>query len=88
MTLIQGRGCPRRERLSVAPFITLLGSFSPPKSESFKQTNRPLRLKSPAAATSVLKSSEDDLQRIFKAVLEAQTPAFASALAPVVSKKP
>ena len=42
----------------------------------------------PAAVTSVPKYSEDDLQRIFKAVLEAQAPVSAPApfLAPVVSE--
>ena len=82
MILVQGRGCPRRERLSIAPSVAPPGSSFPPKSESSEQPDRPRGLKSPAAATSVPKYSEDDLQWILKAVLEAQAPAPA----PVISK--
>ena len=42
----------------------------------------------PATATSVPKYSEDDLQRIFKTVLEAQAPAPALVPALVVSEAP
>ena len=95
MISVQGRGCPRRERSFIAPFVALsvtpsvalsvalLDSSPPLKSEISKQPKEPLRPKSPAD-TSTPKYSENDLQRIFKAVLEAQTPA----LAPAVSKTP
>ena len=83
MTSIQGRGRLRRERPSVAPSVAFFvappvassvappSSSPPPESESSEQLNEPLELKSPAAATSVPKYSEDDLQQIFKTVLEA-----------------
>ena len=60
-------------------------SSLPLKSEISKQPNGSLGPKSPTD-TSVPKYSEDDLQRIFKAVLKAQTPAPALVLAPIVSK--
>ena len=97
MISVWGRRRPRRERLSVvfsvalsvAPSVALsvaLPDSSPPlKSEISKQPDRPPRLKSD---TSVPKYFEDDLQRIFKAVLEAQAPAPAPAPAPVVSEVP
>ena len=86
MTLIQGRGCPHQERLS----ITFFDSFSPSESEFFKQPAEPLGPKFLAAATDVPKCSNNDLQRILKAVLEAQTlaPTSAPAPTPTASKKP
>ena len=96
MTSVRGRGRHRRE----CPFVAPSGapSIAPPDfsplSESddklFDQPARPLEPKPPIAntpaPTSVLKYSEDDLQRIFKVVLEARapvpTPAPVSAPAP------
>ena len=85
MISVQGRGRPRRERLSIAP----PGSFPLSKSEISEQPDRTPGPKSPAAA-SIPKYSEDNLKRIFKAVLEARVPAPAPALvpAPVVSEVP
>ena len=81
MTSVQGCGRPRWERPSiapsVAPSIAPLDSFPPPESgdELSDQPARPSRRKplanSSPAATSIPKYSKDDLQRIFKAVLEA-----------------
>ena len=97
MILVQGRGRPRQERLSVSPFVALSVApsdfFSPPKS-SDKLSDQPAKTsgtKSPVAnalvaATHISKYSKDDLQRIFKAVLEAQAPA--SALAPTPALAP
>ena len=84
MILVQGRGCPRQERLSIAPSVVPPDSSPPPESKSFEQPDGPLGPKSPAEATSVPKYSEDDLQRILKAVLEARAPVPA----PVVSEVP
>ena len=90
MTLVQGRGCPRREHLSVTPFVALSGSFSLPKSEIFEWSNGLLGPKFPNAINNVPNYFEDDLQRIFKAVLEAQAtaPTPAPALAPATFKEP
>ena len=88
MISIQSCSCPRRKRLSVASSVAFPSSSSPSKSESFKQSNRALGLKSPAAATNVPKYSKNDLQRIFKAVLEARTLALTFAPAPIISKVP
>ena len=93
MISVQGRGRPRRERPSVALSIVPSVAF-PDSSPSFeleisKQPDGPLGPKSPAN-TSVPKYSKDNLQRIFKAVLEAwvSAPAPALASAPVVSEMP
>ena len=87
MTSVQGHGFLYRERFSVA-----LPDFSPPpKSEFSKQSAEPSGSKPPVtviSATDVPKSSEHDLQRIFKTVLKAQAPAPAPALAFAISKVP
>ena len=97
MTSVRGRGCLCQEcpfaapfvapsvAPSIAPSIAPPDSSLPPESEISKQLDEPAGPKSPAA-TSVPKYSEDDLQRILKAVLEARAPAPAPAPAPVVSE--
>ena len=91
MTSVQGCGRPRWEHLSAAPSIAPPDSFPASKlsDELSDQSARPSRTKSlayaPTAATSVPKYSKDDLQRIFKAVLEAR--ACAPTPAPVVISK-
>ena len=99
MTSIQGCRRFRRERLFITPFVTF-SDFSSPLELDDKlsdQHARPLGIKPPiavtlVATTNIPKYSEDDLQRIFKAVLEARaptpTPVPAPALAPVISKTP
>ena len=91
MISIQGCRRPHRECSSgvpsVASFVAPLDSFPPSKSEISKQPNKPLGPKSPAD-TSVPKYSEDHLQRIFKAVLEAWAPASTPTPAPVVFEVP
>ena len=87
MTSVRGRGRPRRERLSVTPH----DSSPPPKSEFSEQPVGPSGAKPPVTvipATNVPKYSKDDLQRIFKTVLEARAPAPTSTPAPVVSEVP
>ena len=96
MTLIQGRGRPRRERLFVAPSvahsIAPFDSSLPPESgdKLSDQLIGPSGAKpladDPATATNIAKYSEDDLQRILKAVLEARIPSPAPAPAPVITK--
>ena len=96
MTSVRGRGRPRRERHSVAPSvapsIAPLDSSLPLKSgdELSDQPARPSEGKplsnSPPAANSVLKYSEDDLQRTLKADLGAQAPV--PTLAPVPAPAP
>ena len=77
MISVRGRRRPRRERPSVVPFVApsvAPPDSSPPPESGDKSSEQPDRLpgpKSRAATTSVLKYSEDDLQRILKAVLEA-----------------
>ena len=78
MTSVQGRGRSRHERSSAAPFVAPPDSFLPPELDDklFNQPTRPLETKppvanTPASATSIPKYSEDDLQQIFKTVLEA-----------------
>ena len=107
MISVQGRRRSRRERPSVAPSVapsvipSVVPSIAPsdalpnsspsPESEISKQPERPLGPK-PPADTSISKYFEDDLQRIFKTVLEAQAPipvpapAFALLSASVVSE--
>ena len=91
MTSVRGCGRPCRERPSVvafvAPSIAPLNS-SPPLESGDKLSNQIARLSggkplanSPLAVNSVSKYSEDNLQWIIKAVLEARAPA--PALAPV-----
>ena len=98
MTSVRGRGRPRREHSSAAPSVALSDSFLSLKSsdELSDQPARPSGMKSPVAnalaATSVPKYSEDNLQRILKADLEAQapipTPAPVPALAPILALAP
>ena len=71
---------------SVAPSVTPSGFSLPPKSEVSKQPDRTSGPKSPAA-TSVPKYSKDNLQRILKAVLEAQAPAPAPAISETLREK-
>ena len=83
----------------ITPSVTPPDFFLPSKIGD-KLSNQPAgfsRAKLPiadatATATSISKYSEDDLQRIFKAVLEAQAPAPAPAptptLAPVIFEMP
>ena len=78
MISVRGRGRPRRECPSVAPSVAPPDSSSPPESENSDQPEE-----SPADP-STPKYSENDLQRILKAVLEAQAPAPA----PAVSETP
>ena len=96
MTSVQGRGHSRRERFSVAPSIALsvvpLDSSPPPKLGD-KLSNQPVGpsrakplIANALAATSVPKYFEDDLQKIFKAVLEAR--ALVPAPAPVLALAP
>ena len=80
MTSVQGRGRPRRKRSSAALSVTAPDSFSLFElgDELSDQLAKPLGTKPSIAnastANSVPKYSEDDLQRIFKAVLEARAP--------------
>ena len=96
MTLVRGRGRPRREYPSVAPSdapsIAPLDSSPSPKSGD-KLSNQPARpsgrkplTNPPLTTNSIPKYSEDDLQKIFKAVLEARAPI--SAPAPVLAPAP
>ena len=105
MTSVRGHRASCRESSSVTPSIAPY-IVSPDSSSSSKSGNklsdqlvRPLEIEPPVAdapvtATNVLKYSKSDLQRIFKAVLEAQAavsvaasaPTSAPALAPIVSK--
>ena len=88
MTSVQGRGRPCRERSSAAPSVAPPDSFPPPESGN-KLSDQPAGLSTkppvanaPAAANSIPKYSENDLQRIFKTVLEARVPASTPVLAP------
>ena len=81
MTLVQGHSCSCRECLFVAPLY-----FSPPpKSEFSEQYFGLLGPKSSTAATDIPKYSEDDLQRIFKTILEDQAPAPTPASTPALA---
>ena len=98
MTLVQGHGHSRRKHSSAAPSVAPFDSF--PSSESGDElSNQPSRLlrakplvANAFATTSVPKYSENDLQRIFKTVFEAQAPvpapSFVSALASVLAPTP
>ena len=91
MTSSSGHGYPRQERFSVAPSvahsIALSDSLSPSKSgdKLSDQLAGPFGAKplinTSAATISVPKYSKDNLQRIFKAVLEVQAPIPVLALA-------
>ena len=100
MTSVRGRGRPRRKCSSAAPSVTPLDSSPPPESgdELSDQPAGPLTkppvANAPAAANSIPKYSEDDLQQILRTVLEAQVPAPtpvpapAPAPAPIVAEAP
>ena len=89
MISVRGHGRPRREipsvALSVTSFVAPPDSSPPPESEISKQFDRPPGPKSPADI-SIPKYFENDLQQIFKAVLEARALALAPAPALVVSE--
>ena len=76
----------------VTPFVAFSVAFPdfflPLKSEISKQPNKPPSPKFPIAVTSIPKYSKDNLQRIFKVVLEAQAlaPNPTPTLALVVSE--
>ena len=68
MTLIRGRGRPCRKLFSAAPSVALFDSFPPPElgEKLSDQPTEPLGTKppianAPAAATSVLKYSKNNL---------------------------
>ena len=92
MTSVWGRGRPRRERPSVtpsvAPSVAPPDSSPPPESgdelsdQPAGPSTKPPVANAPAAANSIPKYSEDDLQRILRTVLEARVPAPAPVLAP------
>ena len=94
MTSVWGHGRPRRERLSIAPSIApsiALPSSSPSPESGDELSDEPARLSeekplanSPPTVISIPKYSEDDLQRIFKALLEARALAPAPALVPAL----
>ena len=95
MTSVQGREHSYWERPSVAPSIALSDFSPPPKSgdKLFEQPVGPSETKSSiaiaiVAATNIPKYPNNDLQRIFKAVLEAQALTPTSALAFVISETP
>ena len=88
MTSVRGRERPHRKRSFAAPSIAPPGSSPPPESgdklsdQPARPSTKPPVANAPAAANSIPKYSEDDLQRIFKTVLEARVPAPAPVFAP------
>ena len=108
MTSVRGRGRPRRKRSSAAPSVAPPDSSLPPESgdelsdQPAGPSTKPPVANAPAAANSIPKYSEDDLQRILKTILEARVPAPAPtlvlapapipapapALAPIVAEAP
>ena len=66
MTLVQSYDCPRQEHFSVTPPDSSLSL----KSEFLEQSTGLPELQSFTVATDVHKYSKDDLQQIFKTVLE------------------
>ena len=98
MISVQDRGRPCWKRPFVAPSVA--PSVAPPDSspppelgdELSDQPAEPSGTKTfanaPAATTNVPKYSEDDLQQIVKAVLEARAPVPALNPAPAVSEAP
>ena len=95
ITLVWGHKYPCRECPSVSPSVAPPDSSLPPKSGD-KLSNQPARpsgtkppvIDAPIAAINVSKYSKDDLQKIFKAILEARAPVFDPAPASVVSEVP
>ena len=99
MTLVQDCRPPRREHPSITPSVALSNSSPTPKlgDKLSEQSAGPSETKFPVvdahvAATNILKYSENDLQKILKAVMEAwapdPTPAPTSALAFIYFKAP
>ena len=94
MILIQGRRCLPREHPSiapsVAPSVALSDFFLPFESgdKLFDQPTGPSGAKPPFVAIHVPKYSENDLQKILKAVMEAWAPALAPALALTIFEVP
>ena len=92
MTLVQGRRRPCCKRSPAAPSIAHLDSSPPPKlgDKLSDQPAGPSGTKPPItnapAAINVSKYSENDLQRIFKAIPEAQAPVLALGLALIVTE--
>ena len=86
MISVRGRGRPRRKRpsvaLSVVPFVapSVTPSVAPPDSSPPPESENSEQPKESPADTSTPHYSENDLQRIFKAVLEARPPAPAPAV--------
>ena len=91
MILVRGRGHRCQEYLSVAPSVALHNSSPPSKSEFSEQPDGPSGAKPLVIVVPTIdvpKYSKDDLQRIYKTILEAQAPAPIPALAFVVSEVP
>ena len=99
MTSVRGRGRPRSERLSVAPSVTpsvAPSDSSPPPKLGDELSDPPVghlgakppAADAPVAATNIPKYSQDDLQRILKAVLETRAPASTHAPTPVPAPAP
>ena len=89
MNSVQGHTRFSREHSSATPSVAPLDSSPSPKScDKFSdQPARPSGMKlpvanAPVAVTSIPKYSEDDLQRIFKTVLEARVSVLTHVLAP------
>ena len=72
MTSVQSRGRPRKERISEAPFEPLLSAGSDYKGAVSPIVDPGASFVGPFMA----KYTEEDLQRILKAVLEAQVPVY------------
>ena len=92
---VRGRRRSCYEHSSATLFIAPLDSFSTPKSgdKLSDQPIGPLKTKlpianAPAAAISISKYSKDNLQQIFKTVLEARVPAPTPVLAPTSALAP
>ena len=93
MTSVQGCGRPRHKRPFVAPSVApsvALPNSSPPPELGDELSDQPARPSGPKplvantpAAISILKYSENDLQKILKAVLEARAPVPAPVPVPV-----
>ena len=99
MTSVWSRGRLRQEclsvTLSVVPSVAPLDS-SPPLESSDKLSEQPARVSrtkspvvdAPVTAINISKYSKNDLQRIFKTILEAQAPASTLVPAPTPAPAP